>query len=373
MKILFISAWYPNKIEPTNGNFVQRHAEAVATTHEVEALHAIGDFNQKEKFIFDSKLINGIKTTVVYYRNSKNPFQNFIRRMKAYKLGFSQLQKPDIVHANIMHNNMLFAVFLKKKYNIPFVITEHWTAFQENASDSSGFLGKPIAKIIANQASYILPVCDRLKRGIEQMSVKTPIAVVPNVVDTAVFSKREPSIGTKKLLHISSLTYMKNIPAILETFLKLDRDGYDYRLSLGGDGDTRPILEFIKKHQLENKIDVFGTISHAKVADKMKNSDAFILFSKYENQPCVISESMSSGLFIFSSDVGGISEFFPDNFGVLIEKDNTHQLYQSLVKYINNDTKIATIEEMHQYAIDTFGKETIKKHFEKAYLASLNA
>ena len=84
MKILFLSSWFPNKLEPTNGNFVQRHAEAVAMKYEVEILHTIGDFHQKETFIFDDKLINGIRTLVIYYKNSKNPIQNFIRGMTAY-------------------------------------------------------------------------------------------------------------------------------------------------------------------------------------------------------------------------------------------------------------------------------------------------
>ena len=65
-KILFISSWFPNKLEPTNGNFVQRHAEAVAKIHEVEILHAIGDSKQKGIFHFDDQKINGIRTLIVY-------------------------------------------------------------------------------------------------------------------------------------------------------------------------------------------------------------------------------------------------------------------------------------------------------------------
>jgi hypothetical protein len=42
--------------------------------------------------------------------------------MKAYQLGFKKMQKPDLVHGNVLHNNMLFAVSLKRKYGIPFVI-----------------------------------------------------------------------------------------------------------------------------------------------------------------------------------------------------------------------------------------------------------
>ena len=162
-KILFISSWFPNKLEPTNGNFVQRHAEAVSLLHDVEVLHAIGDFNQKEKFVFDDEMINGTRTLIVYYKNSKNPLQNFLRRMKAYQLGFKKMQKPDLVHGNVLHNNMLFAVSLKRKYGIPFVISEHW----------SGFLSKQnrktiaLAKIIAKNAELVIPVSKELKKGLQ--------------------------------------------------------------------------------------------------------------------------------------------------------------------------------------------------------------
>ena len=367
MKILFISSWFPSKVEPTNGNFVQRHAEASALFNEVEVLHAIGDFEQKEIYTVDDQIINGIRTLIVYYKNSRNPVQNFYRRMKSYQLGFSKMKKPDVVHANVMHNSMLFAVYLKKKFNIPFVITEHWTAFQENASDSLSFVGNYIARVIGNNASKILPVCERLERGIRNNGVKTRIEIIPNVVDTDVFKLRNNDGKRAKFLHISSLTYMKNIPAILDVFLKLHKNGYEFELSIGGDGDTKPIVDFINKNNLSTKINVFGTLTHQEVAGKMREHDAFVLFSRYENQPCVISESMSSGLFVFSSDVGGISEFFPEKFGVLVEKENSEQLYKSIESYLLNKIEVAESEKMHDYAVKTFGKRAIAEKFDKNY------
>ncbi|MBL7878650.1 MAG: hypothetical protein JNN23_02125, partial [Chryseobacterium gambrini] len=62
MQVLFISSWFPNKLEPTNGNFVQRHAEAVSLLHDVEILHTIGDSEQNESYIFEENHINGVKT-----------------------------------------------------------------------------------------------------------------------------------------------------------------------------------------------------------------------------------------------------------------------------------------------------------------------
>ena len=105
----------------------------------------------------------------------------------------------------------------------------------------------------------------------------------------------------------------------------------------------------------------------------MSEHDAFVLFSKYENQPCVIGESMSVGLYIFSSDVGGISEFFPENFGILIEKDNEEELCNAIIKYLQNDVKVASRNEMHQYAKNTFGRDAIAAKYEQSYFEILGA
>jgi glycosyltransferase involved in cell wall biosynthesis len=369
--ILFISSWFPSKVQPSNGNFVQRHAEAVALRHDVEILHSIGDFNQGEKYIFNDQVVNGIRTLIVYYRNSKNPVKNFYRRMKAYKMGFSIMKKPDLVHANVLHNSMLFAVYLKKKFRIPFVVTEHWTAFQADSSDSSGLFGNQIAKYIGNHASMIFPVCDRLRKGLCEIGIKTKAKVIPNVVDTHIFRSKKGENTVRKFLHISSLTYMKNIPSILNVFLKVHEIGYDFELSLGGNGDLKPIKEFIAQHKLEHKIKYFGAISHNEVAKKMRQNDAFVLFSKYENQPCVISESISVGLYVLSSNVGGISEFFPEGFGTLVQKDNEEELCNAIINYLQNNVKVASNEEMHQYAINTFGKDAIAAKYGKSYIEIL--
>ena len=49
LHILFLSGWYPSRVSPSNGDFVQRHAEAVATVQNVTLIHVITDKNIKRK------------------------------------------------------------------------------------------------------------------------------------------------------------------------------------------------------------------------------------------------------------------------------------------------------------------------------------
>ena len=369
MKILFISSWFPNKLEPTNGNFVQRHAEAVALKHDVEILHTIGDFNQKETFVFDDKIINGIRTLVVYYKNSKNPIQNFLRRMKAYKMGFSKMQKPELVHGNVLHNNMLFAVYLKKKYKIPFVISEHWTALQEENLGRTSANIKRIAKFIAKHADYIFPVSENLKKSLKMLGIKTPMKVLSNVVNTDIFQIRQTD-GNKstKFLHVSSLIARKRPDKIIETVHQLKVNGYDVSLEIGGDGDTATLRRLVQKLNAEEYISVFDEISYEEVAEKMQTSDCFILFSDNETQGCVILESYACGKPVIATAVGGVPEFIKPGLGVLIEKANEQELYQSMQNFIENKITFNKPEVLRDFVIDNFSKDIISNQFTEVYI-----
>lgn len=369
MKILFISSWFPNKLEPTNGNFVQRHAEAVALKHDVEILHTIGDFNQKETFVFDDKIINGIRTLVIYYRNSKNPVQNFLRRMKAYKIGFSKMQKPELVHGNVLHNNMLFAVYLKKKYKIPFVISEHWTALQEENLGRTSANIKRIAKFIAKHADYIFPVSENLKNSLKMLGIKTPMKVISNVVNTDIFQIRQTN-GNKstRFLHVSSLIPRKRPDKIIETVHQLIVNGYDVSLEIGGDGDTATLRRLVQKLNAEEYIAVFDEISYEEVAEKMQASDCFILFSDNETQGCVILESYACGKPVIATAVGGVPEFIKPGLGVLIEKANEQELYQSMQNFIENKITFNKPEVLRDFVIDNFSKDIISNQFTEVYI-----
>lgn len=368
-KILFISSWFPNKLELTNGNFVQRHAEAVSILHDVEVLHAIGDFDQKEKFLLEEDVINGIRTLVVYYKNSKNPVQNFLRRMSAYKKGFAELTRPDLVHANIMHNNMLFAVWLKKKMGIPYLVTEHWTALRKINHRKISVRQKITAKIIGNNAEIILPVSADLKKGIAQLGITTPMKVVPNVVDTDVFYPKSSSENEVVFVHVSSLIERKNPEKIIETAINLLKRGYQFKLKIGGsnNGEIQNKLRLqINESGFGKEIELFGEESTENIAEKMREADCFILFSSDENQPCVIAESFASGAQVISTNVGGVAEFFPQDFGILIDKVDVDLLESAMLQILYRKSPVNK-KDLNNYAQKTFSKPAIASQLDAVY------
>lgn len=370
-RILFISSWFPNKLEPTNGNFVQRHAEAVKLYNEVEILHAIGDFNQKEKYLVDEKMVNGIKTVIVYYKNTKNPILNFYRRMKAYNLGYTKVKRPQLVHANVLHNNMLFAVHLKSKFKIPFVVTEHWTALRSINHEITPKSVKKTAWWIGSHASKILPVSADLKKGLEQLGIKTAMEVVPNVVNTRLFQPRYTKNEIFTFVHVSNLIPRKNADKILNVAIKLLKEGYKFKLQLGGDGDISNLNKIAEESGFGDAIEIFGMQTLEQVSSRMKASDAFILFSDDENQPCVIAEAFSSGLKVISTSVGGIAEFFPEDAGILLNSRSEEELENAMIQLLK-EGEVNNAMSLSQYADATFSKETIGKKYTEIYDGILN-
>lgn len=366
-KILFISSWFPNKLESTNGNFVQRHAEAVSHLHDVEVLHSIGDPDQKQTYLFDDQIVNEIRTLIVYYRKSSNPVLNFFRRMKAYKKGFSRLQKPDLVHANVLQNSMLFAVYLKRKFKIPFVVTEHWSGFlklnRKKLWKSQFF----IAKMIANKAEFVLPVSQYLLHDLKELGLKTKFEVVGNVVDTDLFSlKSALNQHPFKFLHISNLVPLKNPDKIIGAAVKLRNKFDNFELHIGGDGDIGKLNKIIGENKAESFIKTFPILSLNEVAEKMRESDCFVLFSEYENFPCVLLESLSTGTVAIATEVGGVPEIINDKNGVLIS-NSEKELYEAMKKVLLQETNFDEPKKHHEYIVNYFSVKKIAQKFDEIY------
>ena len=365
-KILFISSWFPNKLEPTNGNFVQRHAEAVSLKNDVEILHCIGDSVQNEKFIFDDQLINGIRTLVVYYKNTKNPILNFSRRMSAYKKGFEKMQKPDLVHANVMQQSMLFAVYLKKIHNIPFVLTEHWSGFLTINRAKLSKVQFLISKFIAKNSSYILPVSQYLLNDLKDLGFQNKMKVVQNVVDTDLFKVKEETSESFTFLHISNLIQLKNPEKILNIALKLREKYKNFTLEIGGDGELKNLNEIVKKNNAQSFVTTFSLLTLKEVSEKMRNSDCFILFSDYENFPCVLLESLSSGTPAIATRVGGIPEIISEKNGILIS-NSEEELYKAMEKVLLESVSFDSPEDLHQFVEDHFSMDKIGEKFTDIY------
>ena len=210
----------------------------------------------------------------------------------------------------------LIALYLKWKYRIPYVLTEHWSGYYPKSKDSlfkKSIVTRFVTRLILKNAARFLPVSEDLGKEISKHWSHVSFQKIPNVVNTGLFYPAEnaPTI-IFRFIHISSLQYPKNPEGIIKAFIELLKQ--DIPAELVFVGPLNPSLkEFIKESGLRpDKIHFTGEIPYEQVAVELRKSSSLIMFSFYENMPCAILEALCSGLPVIATRVGGIPEIIQE-------------------------------------------------------------
>jgi glycosyltransferase involved in cell wall biosynthesis len=373
LHVLFLSSWFPSKTHPTLGNFVQRHAEAVALFANITVLYLSKNSNTNA-FEIEDEVDGNVRMIRVYYNSNGILFRN---RIKALKIGIAhinfKLNKPDLVQLNMVWPEGWQAFFIQQKWKIPFVISDNWTGYHPNERSPLPFHIKSYMRFIANRSKLLLPVTHQLEKAMRTLGFNAPSMIVPNVVNTAYF-KNEMKNETHTFLHVSHLDNdHKNIEGILRVWKNFSDQTEDVILELGGDGD---IQHWKKRSQelniRESSISFFGTLNQQEVAAKMNASHTFVLFSNYENLPLVMIEAMASGMNVIATRVGGIAEHMGFcRWNKLINAKNELELLNAFSES-HNESHEVNRDEISTYAENNFSFHSVGKKFMDAYEQALD-
>ncbi|AMC10670.1 hypothetical protein Lupro_05175 [Lutibacter profundi] len=370
LHILFLSSWYPTRVSPTRGDFVQRHAEAVATLHKVTIVHLISDKRLRGKIELSETKNNNIETKIIYVPHTKNPAYKFMLFFNTYLKTIKRIDFFDIVHLNVTFPVGVIALYLKWLKKKPFIISEHWTGYQKQNIKSIGILRKLVTKIIVKNASFVCPVTKNLQNNMMIFGLKGNYCPVPNVVDTNYFNISENIIKKFTVTHISHMgNEHKNVEGILNVISKLESKIPHLKFNLIGENSEK-YISLIHKLRIKN-VTIIDQIPNIEIGNYLNKSSVFVLFSNYENLPCVILESFACGTPVISTNVGGISEYFPKNFGYLIKPKDEISLENTILKIYNKKLNYNK-KLMHNYALDNFGVQIISLEFTKLYTKTLS-
>ena len=382
LNILFLSSWYPNRVLPTLGNFVQKHAEAVAIYQNVIALYVCSDAKNKEKFEIVESDLNNVHTINVYYKKVTHSIpllsqlQKANRYIKAHLIGLKIVKQKfiaiDLVHHNILYPAGVIAWYLKKSKGIPYIITENWTGYLPSKNTHQSWIQKMLSKKIARNANCITPVSKDLQDAMINHGFDSNYEIIYNVTDTKLFHPAKDKNQTEKIkiVHISTLDDAhKNVSGMLRATEKLSKLRNDFEIWFIGDGDATPHIKTATDLGIHKTFAFFdGTKTTAEVAKIMRNANCFLLFSNYENLPCVMVEALASGIPIVSSTAGGIPEHITDNLGILVEPLDEEGLLNALNKAIDKikEGKYNS-EELSNYAINNFSYQKVGEKFVDLY------
>ena len=375
LHILFLASWYPNPDEPQNGNFIERHAQAVGRRAKVAVLyvHAMTSTNNFQVEITNNQYITECR---VFF--PKTPryqlFQKLANYKKAHHTGYQALLKEfghfDICHLNVFYPAGIFALTLKKKYKIPIVITEHWTKFLPINPATFNFHEKYIISKTGQAAAMICPVSNDLKKAIQKLVPHNRYEVIPNVVDIDLFKVRLPYSNNRpiRILHISTLNDThKNTSGMLRVLAKIFKQRTDCTATFIGNHYGDHFIKMAKSLDIpEDRLTILPEIPLEEIAEKMTEHDLFLLFSNFENLPCVISESLVAGLPVIASNVGGVSEMITSQNGRMVPSGDEQALEKSLHEMINQINDFDP-ETLSKNARDKYGYQAVAERYLAIY------
>ena len=372
MNILHLLSWFPTPDDPTLGNFCVRMIDALPEDCHSVILSVCDGKNMTKSF--EVKEIEGAHHTHVqiYIRPPKINAIRKLKMLRMYQYGLNYIKKrfftPDLIHLHVAYPLGQVALLWKKLFGYKYVMTEHWTIYQpQNKDVLVGGLKDKIVKI-ANNAELIMPVSLDLQHCMEGHGVHNRFKVIYNLVNTSLFRLGEAKTEkTKHILHISTLRdEAKNFSGILRVIERLRQQRDDFELHVIHDYEAPEFKAFVKEHHLEDCVIFHGKKTSAEVAEAYQDADFFVLFSNFENLPCVIVEAFASGVPVLSTAVGGIAEILSPDRGILIPQGDEEALLKGMIQMLDHSSEYDK-ETIRQYALSTFSNDIIGKQIFEAY------
>lgn len=378
MRVLWLASWYPNKYEPVNGDFIQRHAKAVSKFMPINVLHVVQ--TGKDSIIeegFTENIAPNLHERIYGFTFKKLGigFIDKIRYNLAYKAFYLNLideytykfGKPDLIHVHVPMKAGIVALAINKKLGIPYIVSEQASHYEPAAPDSfykRSFFFRWNTKKVFQQAAIVTNVSATLGVTLQQLFGLKKVIPVHNLADKNIFFYKP--LASKKVfrwLHVSALNSQKNIEGMIEAFALLhQQNNQEHELVIAGPFNDSH-LAMVKEKNIENKVTFIGEIDHEQVAIEMQQSNAFVLFSKHENFPCVIVEALCCGLPVVAANVGGVAEAVDKSNGIIVPSENVtelaHALNEVMKSYENFDRKSISTNALAKYDVDVIGKQFV--------------
>ncbi len=379
MHILVLPSWFPTKENPISGIFSIEQAEALAKYgNQVSILefesrsiksvfHGLTAIPFLPKFQFSLK--NGVNylniqyvsfPRIRYFKNMQIDILSDISIMK-YK---SRFGIPDIVH---LHSFAMgeAAIRIKKRYHIPFVVTEHLTSF---ARDLITRKELRFAQNVFKAAAYRIAVSNEFCRLLyEKTGLK--FSYIPNLVNTFFFECNSSDIRKKQegfvFINVASLDSKKNHKMLLQAFYAAFKDDLKVKLCIVGRGPLEHELQqMIDNLGMQERIFLLGQKSRNEVKSLLCESDAFVLSSKIETFCVAIIEALSCGLPVIATKSGGPESIITDRrLGELVECEES-----ALIEAMRNVYSIRYDKKfIRDYAVSNFSEGTVVKKLSLVY------
>lgn len=373
MYILHIPSWYPDFEKPYTGNFIEKHISAISKMDPGITLKVVK--NEKISETKTDLLVSKGNRVVTYFVKQRSgsigKIWMAILIKIYYCIGAQYIKRkygvPKLIHLHVSLPKGIFAVRLKQKWNIPLVLTEHWSVYHQENRDLLSKSSWNKLQQIFQHVDALSTVSDHLLKSIQEMFNIKKSAVISNVVDCDLFVPQSVTNQKKQIIHISTLDESaKNFIGILRCIKEIQKDRKDFELLVISEFRKPDIEQYVIDNELSEVVHFLGNMEEKLVAQYISESDFLVLFSNYENQPCVILEAFSCGKPVIATSVGGIPEIVTAERGILVTKHDEIALQSAILEMLDTHSNYSE-NFIRRYALDHFSQDKIGQSFSDFY------
>lgn len=298
-----------------------------------------------------------------------------------------KVPKCDISHITLAGFPILPALVLKYKYGTPIIVTEHGVFIRErllaiNAAEYSFFLKKllirfseSITKLVYYKADLILSV-NKFNMTWEKLYGADPnkIKVIYNGIDHHLFAPRPKPDHLKDIPTVvaaARIFDLKDVITMIKSCDVVRQKIPNVRYLIYGDNNAVPEYtaecnSLIKELNLQDNF-IFGGINRNPNLLYCEG-DISILTSISEGFPYTVIESMSCGVPVVATDVGGVSEALDEDCGFICKPKDFIEIGNRVIELLQDkDLRIKKGLNARQKVIDYFTIGTFISEYEKAY------
>lgn len=382
--ILIIPSWYPKHPKDIGGSFFRE--QAIALSKKGFKVGVIYPQIRSAKDIqgiftkpYGSEIQNDLGL-ITYRWHSPNFFpkltklQQFIwisLGMKLFKRYIKENGLPDLIHVHSLLNGGLLAYEIYKKYNIPYIVTEHSTAYARNLINQSSI--KKLSPIISNSCCC-LAVSREFTLLLNTIFNVTKWTYLPNVVNNkflqAQLKKQKDTAFT--YINVCLLDKKKRLDLLLQAFYEVQKKIPSVHLKIGGDGPERQHLESLAEQlNIKDKISFLGMLSRDAVLNEMQQADAFVLSSEFETFGVVLIEALALGKPVIATKCGGPESIITPEVGYLVENGSLDGLTDAMLKLYDNRENFNS-QKIRDYCQQNFSEEAVTEKLSHIYQQVLN-
>ncbi|MEK5333376.1 MULTISPECIES: N-acetyl-alpha-D-glucosaminyl L-malate synthase BshA [unclassified Lysinibacillus] len=282
----------------------------------------------------------------------------------------------DVLHVHYAIPHAVCAVLAREMsgQNIGIVTTLHGTDISVLGQDST--LSQAI-KYGIDKSDIVTAVSESLKeQTYELIDTVKPIETIYNFVDERVYRPQDAGNlkeqfgiqeDEKVIIHVSNFRKIKNLPHIIDAFMKI-RGNIKAKLLLVGDGP--------EKHRVMDQVKESPYVKDVLFLGKQENldelyaiSDLKLLLSQQESFGLVLLEAMACGVPCIGTTVGGIPEVIDHGVdGYLVELGDTDAVADYAVQLLNDEDKLLRFREAAMRAVsEKFHSSKIVEQYEQLY------